>query len=186
MIAARAAHPRRSFRVMLAMWMGVWLVLLVFMFSGLQFLWGPIHIRTLTLDWSFVRDWWLFISKGVIITLELAVVSIVLATLIAFGVALARISRVPSINSLAALYTSLVRGTPLFLQFLFIYQALPQLGLIFSSFTSAILALSLNYGAYMSEIFRAGIQAVSRSQTEAASALGMTPWQTMQRIILPQ
>lgn len=186
MAAVHAAHPRRSFRVLLGMWMAVWLLLLVFMFSGLQLLWGPVHIRTLTLDWHFVRDWWLFISKGVIITMELAVISIVFATLLAFGAALARISRIPSLNSLASLYTSLIRGTPLFLQFLFIYQALPQLGLILSSFASAILALSLNYGAYMSEIFRAGIQAVSRGQTEAASALGMTPWQTMYRIILPQ
>lgn len=186
MTAATAPRPRQSFRALLGMWMVVWLLLLVFMFSGLSLVWGPVHIRTLTLDWSFIRAWWLFISQGVVITMELAVISIVVATLVAFAAALARISRVPSLNSLASLYTSLIRGTPLFLQFLFVYQALPQLGLIFTSFTSAVVALSLNYGAYMSEIFRAGIQAVSKGQTEAASALGMTPWQTMSRIILPQ
>lgn len=180
------ARPRRRFGFLFVVWLAVWLALLVFMFSGLQLLWGPIHIHTLTLDWQFIREWWLFISQGVIITLELAVISIILATVVAFATALARISRVPSLSSLAALYTSLIRGTPLFLQFLFIYQALPQLGLVLSSFASAVLALGLNYGAYMSEIFRAGIQAVSVGQTEAASALGMTPWQTMHRIVLPQ
>jgi polar amino acid transport system permease protein len=81
-----------------------------------------------------------------------------------------------------------MRGTPLFLQFIFIYSALPQFGprFVLAAFPSAVLALSLNYGAYMSEIFRAGIQAVSRGQIEAAYALGMTPWQTMRRIVLPQ
>src|SRR3981081_657523 len=98
----RAARPRRSFQTLLALWMGVWLLLLIFMFSGLHFLWGPVHVRTLTLDWTFVRDWWFFISRGVIITMELAVISIALATVLAFAAALARISRVPSVNSLAS------------------------------------------------------------------------------------
>src|SRR6185295_732849 len=92
------------------------------------------------------------------------------------------------LNSLASLYVSLMRGTPLYLQFIFIYSALPQFGprFVLNAFPSAVLALSLNYGAYMSEIFRAGIQAVGRGQIEAAYALGMTPWQTMRRIVLPQ
>lgn len=184
--ALAVRRPRLSFRLWLALWTVVWLGLLVFMFSGLQLAFGPVHLRTFPLDGQFIRQWWLFISAGVLITLELAVVSIAGASLLAFLSALARISRIAPLNSLAGLYISLIRGTPLFLQFYFIYQGLPQFGLILSSFVSAVAALSLNYGAYMSEIFRAGIQAVSRGQTEAASALGMTPWQTMYRIVLPQ
>jgi len=181
-----ARRPRLSFKVWLALWTLVWFGLLVVMFSGLQIVFGPVHLHTFALDGRFIGQWWLFISEGVVITLELAVVSILGASLLAFLSALARISRIAALNSLAGLYISLIRGTPLFLQFYFIYQGLPQFGLILSSFVSAVLALSLNYGAYMSEIFRAGIQAVSQGQTEAASALGMTPWQTMYRIVLPQ
>ncbi len=174
------------FRLSLGLWLGFWLLLLLLLFSGWTVSLGPVRLRTLSLDGAFIREWWLFISQGVVITLELSLLSIVCATALAFTSALARLSRLASLNSLASLYISLMRGTPLFLQFLFIYQALPQLGLVLNSFVSAVLALSLNYGAYMSEIFRAGIQAVSLGQTEAAYALGMTPWQTLWRIILPQ
>ncbi len=169
-----------------ALWTTVWLGLLVVMFSGLQVMIGPLHLRTLALDRQFMAQWWPFISEGVLITLELAVISIVCASLLAFLSALARSSSFAPLNSLAGVYISLVRGTPLFLQFYFIYQGLPQFGLILSSFVSAVAALSLNYGAYMSEIFRAGLQAVSRGQSEAAAALGMTRWQTLRRIVLPQ
>jgi polar amino acid transport system permease protein len=181
-----AAKREGRFRVALALWLVVWLLMLVLLFSGLQFTIGTVELRTLKLDGSFIAVWWPFISEGVLITLELAVISIVCASMLAFAAALARLSRIPSINSLAGLYISIIRGTPLFLQFLFIYWALPQLGLVLTSMQAAIAALSLNYGAYMSEIFRAGIQAVSSGQTEAASALGMTPSQTMRRIVLPQ
>ncbi len=192
MIAASPSQPRPAtrlrlpFRTWLALWTLVWLACLVALFSGLQFAFGPVHVHTITLDVGFMRGWWLFISAGVIITLELSVISIACASVIAFLSALARISRVAPLNSFAGLYISLIRGTPLFLQFYFIYQGLAQFHIILSSFISAAAALSLNYGAYMSEVFRAGIQAVSRGQTEAASALGMTPWQTMYRIVLPQ
>jgi polar amino acid transport system permease protein len=185
MIVALTRKPDR-FKTALALWLVVWLAMLVVLFSGLHVVLGPVTLRTLTLDGSFIREWWPFISQGVLITLELAVISIIGATVLAFTSALARLSRVPSINSFAGLYISLIRGTPLYLQFLFIYWALPQLGIVLTSMQAAIAALSLNYGAYMSEIFRAGIQAVSGGQTEAASALGMTPWQTMRRIVLPQ
>lgn len=177
---------RRSFRFALLSWWVVWLLLLGLLFSGLSLTLGPLRLRTLSLDGAFIREWWRFISAGVIITFELSVVSIICATILAFLSALARLGRVAALSSLAGLYISLMRGTPLFLQFLFIYQALPQVGLVLSSFTSAVVALSLNYGAYMSEIFRAGIQAVAHGQVEAAHALGMTHWQTMRRIVLPQ
>ena len=174
------------FPIKLVAWWGVWLLVLLFLFSGISFTLGFINIRTIALDWGFIATWWPFISRGVLVTFQLSVISMICALLLALLAALARLSRFAPLNSLAGLYVSLMRGTPLFLQIIFIYQALPQLGLVLTAFTSAALALSLNYGAYMSEIFRAGIQAVGRGQAEAAAALGMTPWQTMRRIVLPQ
>jgi polar amino acid transport system permease protein len=173
-------------RIEVIVWWGIWLLLLVLLFSGLQFTIGPFEIETIQLDTSFIATWWLFISRGVIVTFQLSISAILFATLLAFLSALARLSRIAPLNSLASLYISLMRGTPLFLQIIFIYFALPQLGLVLNPFVSGVVALSLNYGAYMSEIFRAGIQAVGYGQTEAAHALGMTPWQTMWRIVLPQ
>jgi polar amino acid transport system permease protein len=179
---------RVPFSVSLAIWWCVWLLVLLFLFSGARLTIGPIAIKTITLDWAFIATWWPFISRGVIVTFELSIISMVCAVVLALLAALARLSRIAPLNSLASLYVSLMRGTPLFLQFIFIYSALPQFGprFVLAAFPSAVLALSLNYGAYMSEIFRAGIQAVGRGQTEAAAALGMTPWQTMRRIVLPQ
>src|SRR4029077_18302045 len=94
-------------------------------------------------------------------------------------------------------YTSFFRGTPLIVQLFLIYLALPQIGdnldrisvvrfLTLSSFVAGVLGLGLNYGAYMTEIFRAGIQSVSHGQAEAADALGMSYPQRMRRIVLPQ
>jgi polar amino acid transport system permease protein len=189
-LPAQAARRRASdgFRIMLIGWWILWLLVLLFFFSGARFSIGPITIRTIALDWGFIATWWPFISRGVIVTFELSIISIICAIVLALLAALARLSRIAPLNSLAGLYVSLMRGTPLFLQFIFIYQALPQFGprFVLSSFQSVVLALSLNYGAYMSEIFRACIQAVALVQTEAAAALGMTPWQTMRRIVLPQ
>jgi polar amino acid transport system permease protein len=90
------------------------------------------------------------------------------------------------VYALATLYVSLVRGTPLIVQSFFIYLALPQFGIVLPSLAAGILALSFNYGAYMTEIFRAGIEAVPRGQIDAAHALGMTDRHTLRRIVLPQ
>jgi polar amino acid transport system permease protein len=180
--------PRAPFGISLAIWWCVWLLVLLFLFSGTNLTFGPISIKTISLDWLFIATWWPFISRGVIVTFELSILAMICALVLALLAALARLSRVAPLNSLASLYVSLMRGTPLYLQFIFIYSALPQFGprFVLAAFPSAVLALSLNYGAYMSEIFRAGIQAVGHGQTEAAAALGMTPWQTMRRIVLPQ
>jgi polar amino acid transport system permease protein len=93
------------------------------------------------------------------------------------------------VYGVASFYVSLVRGTPLIVQILFIYLALPQIWPGFSIIPAIILgifALAFNYGAYMTEIFRAGIQAIPRGQIEAAHALGMTDRLTMRRVVLPQ
>jgi len=120
--------PRLPFELRLVIWWCAWLLILLFLFSGGLIAIGPIQIKTIALDWAFIGEWWPFISKGVIITFELSILSMICAVVLALSAALARLSRVASINSLASLYVSLMRGTPLFLQFIFIYSALPQFG----------------------------------------------------------
>src|SRR5689334_7002246 len=120
--------PRSSFAVRLFAWWCFWLLILLFLFSGITFTLGFLHIQTIALDWEFIATWWLFISKGVIVTFKLSILSMICAVVLALSAALARLSRVAPLNSLASLYVSLMRGTPLYLQFIFIYSALPQFG----------------------------------------------------------
>jgi polar amino acid transport system permease protein len=178
------AHQRqiRNFRRNVNITLGVMLLLLIALFSGQSFL----GIRTIRLDFEFIRENLSFIAEGIPQTLLLSVVSITLATILALLAALGRLSTFPPLYALSTFYVSLVRGTPLFLQIYFFFLALPQTGIILSGFVAGVIALGLNYGAYMSEIFRAALGSVGKGQREAAMALGMNSWQTMKRIVLPQ
>ncbi len=150
------------------------------------------------LDVHFIREWLPYIIKGVPLTLLISVAAIALAIPLALFGALGRLSTNALFNAPANFYVSFVRGTPLIVQIFFIYFGLPQLALapgsppwlqkvlILNIVTAGILALGINYGAYMTEIFRAGIQSVGHGQLEAAHALGMSGRQTMRRIVLPQ
>jgi polar amino acid transport system permease protein len=138
------------------------------------------------IDLGWWADWGDYILGGTGITILVCLSSIALASLLAVIGAVARLSTNPIFNGIASLYVSLFRGTPLLVQIFFIYFALPQLGLTIPSIPAGILALGLNYGAYMTEIFRAGIQAVPRGQAEAAEALGMPERLLFRRIVLPQ
>jgi polar amino acid transport system permease protein len=138
------------------------------------------------IDPEFIGTWGPFILKGAWLTIFVSAVSIVFATLLALLGAMGRMSRSPYINGLSSLYVSLVRGTPLIVQVYFIYLALPQVGIVLPAIPSGIIALSFNYGAYMTEIFRAGIQAVPPGQREAAQSLGMPERMVMRRVVLPQ
>lgn len=142
-------------------------------------------------------EWWAgFVShslnilprmfEGMGITISLTVTSASLGTLLGLLLALGRISKNRAINRFASGYVTLFRGTPLLLQILIIYAALPQVGLTLSSFVSVFIALSLNAGAYIAEIIRAAIQSIDKGQMEAARSLGMSYGSAMQRIILPQ
>lgn len=125
--------------------------------------------------------------QGMIITLELTLMSGVFGLLLGLLGALLRISPFASLRYLATAYITFFRGTPLLLQILFIYFALPALiELRLDSFPSGVLALSLNSAAYFAEIFRAGIESIAKGQMEAARALGMSYSLAMRRIIIPQ
>ena len=141
---------------------------------------------TVTVDSVFLVKVIPFILAGVPITLFLAVTSIFFATLLAIVGALGRMSTNPYFNGVASFYVSFFRGTPLLLQILFIFLALPQAGIVLPPVPTAIVALSLNYGSYMTEVFRSGIEAVPHGQTEAAQSLGMSPRTTFRRIVVPQ
>jgi polar amino acid transport system permease protein len=141
---------------------------------------------TVNVDTTFLQQTIPFILAGVPITLFLAITSIFFATILAGLGALGRLSRNPYLNGIASFYVSFFRGTPLLLQILFIYLALPQAGIVLPAIPTAIVALSLNYGSYMTEVFRSGIEAVPHGQTEAAQSLGMTSRTTFRRIIAPQ
>lgn len=159
---------------------------LLLIFSGLQFNIGPFEINFISLDFEFMNEFFSFIAKGIVQTILISAASIVLAVILALLSALARLSGAPIAVAASTFYISLIRGTPLYLQIIFFFLALPQMGIRLSGFWSGVFALGINYGAYMSEIFRAGIQSVGRGQTEAATALGMTAKQRLRLIILPQ
>ena len=165
---------------------------------------------------AVMKQWFWYIAAGAIITVELTIISILLASTFALFGALGRLSKKMTFRQawdryqsreymlrmvigripywIATFYTSLFRGTPLLLQIYVIYLGMPEviraLGLPDtynpSPFISGVAALSLNYGAYLTEVFRAGIQAVPKGQNEAAWAIGLSGWQTQRRVVLPQ
>lgn len=187
-LVANARRSRRVKRGQVALvWVGLFLLL-----GGLLYL--------LRIDIPYILAHQGFVVQGLATTLWVSSLSIALATVLALLGALGRLSANPFAQGIAGFYISLIRGTPLLVQIYIIYLGLPQIGvqiralgypalgnlLILSAFTSGVLALSLNYGAYMTEIFRAGIQAIPSGQIEAARALGMSYWQCMRLIIMPQ
>lgn len=128
----------------------------------------------------------LLMMEGAQITLEIFCVTLLLSLPLGLLVALCRISKLGPLRLLMEFYIWLMRGTPLMLQLLFVYFALPMVGIRLPDVAAALLAFTLNYAAYFAEIFRAGIQSIGRGQYEAAKSLGMTYTQTMRRIIVPQ
>ncbi|MER9865381.1 amino acid ABC transporter permease [Mesorhizobium sp. M0185] len=126
------------------------------------------------------------ITQGVATTIYVSAVSLIFASLIAIVAAIAKLSSNGFAYAIASFYTSFFRGLPLLMQIYLIYLGLPQLGIVLDAVPSGILALSLCVGAYMTEIFRAGIQSIDRGQWEASRSMGFGFGLTIRRIILPQ
>lgn len=171
-----AARRSQSIRHGLSV-LATWLLIFVLLFSVL---------RRFGLDVAFMRKWVPFIMGGAGLTMIVSAAAIALATLLALLGALGRLSKNPMTNGISGFYVSLIRGTPLLVQIFIWFLALPQVGLTLPPLAAGILALGVNYGAYMTEIFRAGIQAIGIGQYEAAHALGMSTGQAFRRIVLPQ
>ncbi len=126
-----------------------------------------------------------FIPDGILKTFQVTILSIVFALFIGLFAGLGRISRITVLNRLATIYIEIVRGIPLLVQLFYIYYALGKM-VHLPRMTSAVIAMSFCYGAYMGEIFRAGLQAIPKGQMEAALALGLSRGQAIRKIILPQ
>ncbi len=179
-------RKERLFRTHVGVSWGVLFLFLIFLFSGQEIRLGSFQYQTIQLDSEFILKNLSFIAQGLGQTLLISVLSILFAMTLALLAALGRLSTFPPIYAVSTFYVSLIRGTPLYLQIFFFFLALPQLGINLSGVVAGVTALGLNYGAYMSETFRAGLSSVGKGQREAAMALGMTPGQTMKRIVLPQ
>ena len=129
----------------------------------------------------------LFSIKGLYLTVGLYILTIVLSLPLGLLLALARISKKYKVISwIIQVYVLIFRGTPLLLQLFFVYYGLPAIGITFSPFTAAVLTFVTNYAAYFCEIFRGSIMGIDSGQYEAAKVLGLSYWQTMIRIIIPQ
>jgi len=179
-------RKERHFRANVALSWFVLLFILVFAFSGQGITIAGTTYTGIKVDTEFIKKNLTFIAGGLGETIRISIMSIILAMILALLAALGRLSTFPPIYALSTFYVSLIRGTPLYLQIFFFFLALPQLGIILPGIVAGVLALGLNYGAYMSEIFRAGLSSVGKGQREAAMAIGMTPTQTMRRVVLPQ
>jgi len=127
-----------------------------------------------------------FLIKGLTITIKLALIGEALSLVFGLLVALIKISKIPVLSQGATFYVDLFRGTPLLVQIIIIFYALPDIGISLGRYEAGILALMLNNGAYVAEIFRAGIQSLDKGQMEAARSLGLTYTQATRTIIIPQ
>jgi len=126
-----------------------------------------------------------FVPDGVFTTLYVTVFSILFASLIGLFVGIGRMSRIKTVNRMVTIYVEIIRGIPLLVQLFYIYYALAKFVSI-NDIVAAVIAMSICYGAYIGEIFRAGIQSINKGQMEAALSLGMTRSQAIRYIILPQ
>jgi len=139
-----------------------------------------------SLDWGLILRSLPELTAGSITTLLLTTTSIGIGLILGTAMGLMRLSRFRTVGAFAAGYVWFFRGTPLLVQIMLIYYGLPHLGLSLDRWQAGVTALSLNSAAYIAEIVRAGVQSIDVGQTEAAWALGLTRWQTVRFIILPQ
>lgn len=141
----------------------------------------------MSFDWSLIWDNIPILLQGAVITIQITVMAVGCGFFIGMIAALANLSRFKTVRLLVKCYVELFRGTPLLVQIFMIYFALPMvIGQSINPYVAAVTACSINSGAYVSEIFRAGIQSIDKGQMEAGRSLGLTWAQTMRYIVMPQ
>lgn len=140
----------------------------------------------MALDFTVVFDNWGWLMRGLAYTIFFTVTSLALGLLIGVVMAVFRVCPLRPLKIIGLVYVETVRGTPLLVLLFILYYAMPQIGIEMSAVTAGILGLGINAGAYITEIFRAGIESVPVGHVEAARAVGMSYGQTMRKIILPQ
>jgi len=138
---------------------------------------------------STLREWPKYLPRllsGAVVTVKISVLAMLLAVVVGLVIVLMRLYGIAPLRWAAAIYVEVMRGTPLLIQLFLIYYGLPQIGIRLPASFAAILGLGLNYAASESENYRAGIQAIPKGQMEASQALGMSQWQCLRHVILPQ
>ena len=169
-------------KMIVALMLIVVLCWLFYRYSGAQ--WEKLN--DFFFNWETLDGNWWILWQGLEVTLMLAFISGVGSILVGLLIAVLRTLHSPTLNLFLKAYVDVFRSIPMIVVMVFIFFALPFMGISFGSIASTVLALSLGYGAYASECFRAGIESVHSGQLEAARSLGLSRWKTIFKIILPQ
>jgi len=140
----------------------------------------------MTLDTSFMLEHVPDFVHAALVTIGIAGAAIAASLLVAVFNSILLYFRVPILTAIVRAYIEVARNTPLLIQLFFLYFALPSIGIRMSSYTTALLAMTFLGGGYLTEVFRAGIEAVPKSQLESGLALGLSRWQLFRDIVLPQ
>lgn len=135
---------------------------------------------------EFVSDYYITFIEATIETLKVSFFALFIGLILGVFICLAKIGSIKILKYIATLYIEVLRNTPIIIQIMIIYFALPEVGIEFSPFVSSVIALSINSSAYVAEIFRSGINSIDKGQVEASRSLGLNYKQTMQYVILPQ
>jgi polar amino acid transport system permease protein len=136
-------------------------------------------------NWDYTIEILPVLARAAIVTIEVTFLSFFIALVLGLVLAVLRMSG-PIVGWLASAFVELVRSTPLLIQIFFLFFVLPRFGIVLDAFTAGIIALSIHYGCYCSEVYRAGLEAVPRGQWEACTALNFSSWHTFKNIVLPQ
>lgn len=131
-------------------------------------------------------SFWPLLLAGIKVTIPLTAISFTIGMVLALLTALVQTAKIPVLKQLARFYVWIIRGTPMIVQLFVVYFGLPSIGILLDAFPSAVIVLSISVGAYCSETVRAAIESVPKGQLEAGYCVGMSYWQTMYRIIIPQ
>ena len=131
-------------------------------------------------------SFWKILLPGLTATIPLTVISFALALIIATVTALVQFARVPVLTQIARFYIWIIRGTPVLVQLFVIFFGLPRVGVVLEPFPAAVIVFAINTGAYDAETVRAALESVPRGQLEAGLCAGLSYWQTMRRIVIPQ
>lgn len=134
----------------------------------------------------FLESFWPMFRAGLTVSVPLMLVSFALGLVLAFIIALMRMSKLPPLKGIAWFIVWVIRGTPLLVQIFVIFFGLPSIGIVLKPIPSAIIALVVSQGAYNSEVIRAALTSIPKGQFEACKALGMSKLQTMTEVIIPQ
>lgn len=136
--------------------------------------------------WRDAAEFAPILLKGAQVTVMVTITSLVLSTFLGLFWALLRTSHIKVLSWISATFVNTIRGIPILVQLFYIYFVLPEIGIQLTAFQAGSIGLGIAYSAYMSEVFRAGIEAIDVGQIEAAHTIGMTRWLVMTRVVLPQ